>query len=482
MYFLLLYWPGDVPIESSTAITNDHGEEGHAESGRGDDADERSVLLPKEMQDAAKLKVETVTRRSITGETWATGKIMLNEDRTAHIYSITEGRVHKVLVGLGDRVKEGQVLAVIDSREVGTAKLELYQARLQEDFAKQADDFAQRVKQNALQLIDSLDERASPEQIEETLSDKPIGKYREQLLGAYAGFIEARSNYERLKPIAESGVVAGKRLIEAEANYNGAKATFDAVVEQLRFAVPQDALDAKQALQQATQSVAVAKAKLEILGYSDEQLKDIEPDPEDGHLSHYEVVAPFAGTIIAKNVVLAERVGTDTEMFQLADLSTVWIQADIYQKDLSAIPKLGDTLTFRAPRIDDGSMHTHAADIFYRGDVLDPDTRTLLLRAVSKNEDRHLKPGMFVEIEIPQEESREVVTVPAEAVQDFDGQSTVFVQESETKFRAVPVVVGERTGDFIAIRSGVKPGDKVATSGAFALKSEMMKGEIGHGH
>ena len=117
MYFLLLYWPGDVPIESSTAITNDHGEEGHAESGRGDDADERSVLLPKEMQDAAKLKVETVTRRSITGETWATGKIMLNEDRTAHIYSITEGRVHKVLVGLGDRVKEGQVLAVIDSRK-----------------------------------------------------------------------------------------------------------------------------------------------------------------------------------------------------------------------------------------------------------------------------------------------------------------------------------------------------------------------------
>ena len=483
VYFISPYWSGGTAFNSVPAavdghVEGEHGDDEHSEN----DVEERVVSLPKSMWETAKLEVEPVERQSITGQTWATGKIMLNEDRTAHIYSITEGRAHRVLVSLGDEVKEGQVLALIDSREVGTAKLELYQARLQIDFAKQANEFAQRVKQNALQLIDSLSQGASPEQIEETLSDKPIGKYREQLLGAYADFIEAQRNYERLKPIADSGVVAGKRLIEAEANYNATKATFDAVLEQLRFSVPQDALDANQALLKATQSVAVAKAKLEILGYSDEELKEIEPDPKDGHLSHFEVVAPFSGTIIAKNVVLAERVGTDTEMFQLSDLSTVWIQADIYQKDLPSISQLGDSLQFRAPRIDDGSIHKHTADIFYRGDVLDPDTRTLRLRAVAENNDRHLKPGMFVEIEIPQEETEEVVTVAAEAVQEIDGQQMIFVQESETTFRAVPVVVGERNRGIVTIRSGVKPGDQVATSGAFSLKSEMMKGEIGHGH
>ncbi|MBD3675354.1 MAG: efflux RND transporter periplasmic adaptor subunit [Planctomycetaceae bacterium] len=486
VYFTLPYWSGGLALGGAGPVDEQvegrHGEDEHGEDDHEGETEERVVSLPKPMWEAAKLKVESVKRRSVTGQTWATGKVMLNEERTAHIYSITEGRAHKVLVSLGDEVKEGQILAIIDSREVGTAKLELYQARLQEDFARQANDFAQRVKTNALQLIEALDKESSPDQIEETLGDKPIGKYREQLLGAYTALLKARTDYDRLKPAASSGAIAGETLINAEAALNAAKASFGAVVEQLKFAVPQDALEAQQSLQQAQQSVEVAKAKLEILGYSEEDLKNIKTDPEDGHLSHYEVVAPFAGTIIAKNVVLAERVGTDTEMFQVADLSSVWIQADIYQKDLPAISRLGDQLAFRAPRISDDSIHAHTADIFYRGDVLDPDTRTLRLRAVAENDDRHLKPGMFVEIEIPQEESKQIVAVPAEAVQEIDGQPMVFLQEAETKFRAVPVVLGQQMGDIIAIRNGVKPGDQVATSGAFSLKSEMMKGEIGHGH
>ena len=483
VYFTMPYWSGGNALSGDNGPVEEHDEgqhdgEDHDES----EGDERIVELPKDMWKAAKLTVERVEMQSITGRTWATGKVMLNEDRTAHIYSITEGRAHKVLVQLGEQVKKGQVLAVIDSREVGTAKLELHQARLQEDFARQANAFAQRFKTNALELIQALDDGASPEQIDKTLGKKPIGKYREQLLGAYTALRKARIDYDRIDSVAASGAIPAKRLTEAEAILNSAQATFGAVVEQLKFAVPQDALEAEQALQQASQSVEVAKAKLQILGYSEEELKDIKPDSDGDHLSHYEVVAPFAGTIIAKNVVLAERVGTDTEMFQLADLSTIWIQADIYQKDLPAISRLGDKLTFRAPRIDDDSLHTHTADIFYRGDVLDPDTRTLRLRAATENDDRHLKPGMFVEIEIPQAESKEVVAVPAEAIQEIDGKPTVFVQQAETRFRVAPVVLGQQTGNIVAIRDGVKVGDQVVTSGAFALKSEMMKGEIGHGH
>ena len=480
VYFTAPYWSGEPAAEAETATRED--EHGHG-AGHKEDGDEEAVVsLPKEMWEASKLRVQQVDRQTITMQTWATGKITLNEDRSANIYSITEGRAHEVPVNLGDQVDEGQTLAIIDSREVGTAKLELYQARLQEKFAKQANAFAQQVKTNALQLIDALDRNATAEEIEKTLGDKPIGKYREQLLGAYTNLVQAQTDFDRIEPIAGTGAIAGKQLIEARANLNTAKASFNAVLEQLRFAVPQDALEAEQAVQQAEQAVNVAKAKLNILGYEDAELEKIEPDEKNGHLSHYEVVAPFAGTIIAKNVVLAERVGIDTEMFRLADLLTVWVQADIYQKDLPAIARLGETLTFRAPTAGDGSLHTHTAKIFYRGDVLDADTRTLRLQAIAENKDRHLKPGMFVEIEIPSEETQDILAVPEAAIQEVEEKSVVFVQQSETEFRMVPVVTGSASDGVVEVRQGLKVGDKVVTSGGFALKSELMKGEIGHGH
>ncbi len=457
-------------------VADDGATEATEESVAGD---ENIVNLPKPMWESAKLKVGLAQTKMMAVSTWATGKVVLNEDRVAHIYSITEGVAYQVPVNLGQRVEKGQILAVIDSREVGSAKLELYQARLQEEFAKQANDFAQKVKKNANELLDALEANKTVEGINEMLGDRPIGKYREQLLTAYAELIRARLDYERLEPVAASGAVAGKQLIEVEAKFQAAEATYKAVVEQLRFSIPQDALQTEQALQQARQAVDVAMAKLSILGYFEKDLQDLKPlDPEEC-ISHFVVRAPFAGTIIAKNVVLAERVGTDTEMFRLADLSTVWVQADIYQKDLPNIELLGDTIQFRAVSGSSAADHTHEAKIFYRGDVVDADTRTLLLRAVTDNPDNHLKPGMFVEINLPSNVSTKVIAVPTTAVQEVKGEQTVFVKVGETKFRKVPVVVGPIVDDMIAIEEGLKAGDNVVTSGAFVLKSELMKDEIG---
>ncbi len=481
---IVVHFVFDRPQQSVAQTTASSGDSDHGHEGEHDEEEDGATIrLSKEMWAAARLKVEPAERRSMDLGTWATGKVTLNDDRTAHIYSITEGRAHEVPVSLGDKVQFGQVLAIIDSREVGSAKLELYQARLQEEFARKTNDFAQRVKTNASELIEALSSKKSPAEIDAQLGDKAIGKYREQLLGAYAELIRSRADYERLESVASSGAVAGKQFIAAEASYRVAEANFDSVMEQLRFSIPQDALQAEQSLRQAMQSVDVAKAKLSILGYSNAQLDELKPGETGEQLSHYEVRAPFAGTIIAKNAVLGERVGTDTEMFQISDLSTVWVQADIYQKDLPTIQNLKETFLFRAPTGSDGSMHTHQATIFYRGEVIDPNTRTLRLRAIIDNRDGHIKPGMFVEIEIPGESSGDMLVVPESAVQVLRGRQVVFVQgDDETSFRVAPIVAGRSGGGFVSVQQGLDVGDRVVTSGAFALKSEMMKGEISHGH
>ncbi len=198
---------------------------------------------------------------------------------------------------------------------------------------------------------------------------------------------------------------------------------------------------------------------------------------EGESISHYEIRAPFDGTVIGKNVVLGERVGPDTEMFRVADLSTLWVQADIYQKDLSKLEKLGDELYFRETNSD----HGHTAKIFYTGDVFDPETRTIRVRAVVDNPERRLKAGMFVEIALPGEPIPDVVVVPVSALQNIEGTDVVFVQVSEEEFQRRDVVVGARSDGMVQILEGLQVGDPVVVSGGFALKSELMKGLISEG-
>ena len=453
---------------------DEHGDE----DGHGEEEEASTVTLPKEKWEIAELRVQPVERGTLSGSAWVTGKLTLNEDRVSHIYSLVDGRVHEVKVQFGDDVKEGQTLAVIDSKEVGAAKLGLFQNQLDADFANVNDEWKQKINTNTQELIKALEQGTSITEIDKLFGDRPMGAYRQQMLVAYASLHKSKADFERLESLAAQNVVAGKQLITAKAKYEADQATFLALQEQLKFTAWQQALLSEQKVKQAEQAVGVSKSQLYILGYRAAELSDIDPNSEGEGISHYAIKAPFGGTVIGKNVVLAERVGPDTEMFQVADLSTLWVQADIYQKDLPKIAQLGDTLHFRAPNSD----HDHTAKIFYTGDVLDPETRTVQLRAVVENPQRHLKAGMFVEVALPGESIPDVLIVPSSALQEIEGKDAVFVQTGTDQFEKRNVIVGARSNGAVQIREGLNPGDSVVVAGGFALKSELMKGSISHGH
>ena len=456
---------------------HEEGQGGHDDHGEAKE-DLSTVSLSKDKWDVAGLRIALAERGGLTGTEWVTGKVTLNEDRLAHIYSLVDGQIHEVKVQFGDDVKQGQVLAVIDSKEVGLAKLDLYKDRLNAEFARINYEFMREINENTQALIKVLTDRPPLEKIEETFGDQRLGENREKLMTAYTSLYKARSDYERLTPLVEKGIAAGKQAIAAKAQFEAAEATFLAVLEQLKFTASQQALLAEQKLQKAVQTVAASRSRLFILGYKQDDLKSIDPIKEGETIAHYEIRAPFDGTVIGKNVVLAERVGPDTEMFQVADLSTLWVQADIYQKDLPKTRQLGETLRFRSPDSD----HLHEANIFYTGDILDPETRTVRLRAAMDNPDRHLKPGMFVEVALPGETLSDVVTVPAPAIQEVEGQDVVFVQTGPEQFEKRNVTVGARSAGAVQILEGLQPGNRVVVAGGFALKSELMKGSISHGH
>lgn len=468
--------PRGVAAEEEADHAEEHEHEGH--EGHEEHGEAGHVELPKAQWATAGLRFVPAKRLPFTQSKWVTGKLDLNRDRTAHIYPLVEGRVHWMNVGFGDDVKRDQVLAIIDSRQVGDAKLALVQTRLEVDIAQVNHKWDQKINANTQELIDALDRGTPLTEVEDMFRGKSIGQYRQQLLTKYANLHKSRVDYERLAPLAEQGVAAGKQAIAAKAAYEADQAAFRATLEQLQFTVSQQALASEQALQKAQTQKRVAEARLFIMGYQQDDLQRMDPLTEDEEIAHYAVKAPFDGTIISKDAVIDERVGPDRRMFQLTDLSTLWVQADIYQQDLPRLAEIGKTLRFRSAAYD----HEHEAAVFYAGDVVDPQTRTTRLMATVENADRHLKPGTFVEVQLPGETLSDVLQVPASAILQYEGEDFVFVYKGGEEFERRDVQSGAVGDETIQIITGLNEGDQVVVDGAFALKSKLLSGSVGGTH
>src|SRR5690606_23032963 len=108
---------------------------------------------------------------------------------------------------------------------------------------------------------------------------------------------------------------------------NAARATLQSLIEQIQQDATQSAILSTYALKELTTRVAVDETSLKILGFDDAALEAVNPETQGEAIAHYPIVAPFDGTIISKDVVLLERVGPESQILSIADLSKVWVTA-----------------------------------------------------------------------------------------------------------------------------------------------------------
>lgn len=432
------------------------------------------VEYPREDWAAAGITLEPAQVADFQQMIELTGTVGINEDRLAHIYPVVEGVVDEVRIHLGDRVKQGDILAIIQSREVAQAKLKLYQDRLGRDLAQIRDDWTQQVVANVHELIESIRRGKSVEEIEIHFQGRPIGEYRDQLLTAYIGQHAHEKTVARLSPLTKSGAVSGKQLIEARSLHDAARATLQSLMEHIQQESQQDAIRSSHAVKELQTRVSVDEAALKVLGFDDASLEDIDPAAQGEAISHLPIVAPFDGTILSKDVVLLERVGPEQQVLSIADLSTVWVTADIYEEHMPLLSHLsGKTIHLRSEAWPE---KTFPAQVFYTGDVVDPSTRTISLRAVADNAHGMLKPGMFVRVALPAAAARNSLQIPLSAVQSHEGRSFVFVHEGEGSFSIRSVRLGRRDDNRVEVTAGVQAGEIVVSEGGFALKSRMLAG------
>lgn len=446
-------------------------------SGGSDSVTQTVVTIATDRWNASGIQVEPVRRQPFEKILHLTGKVSLNEDRLAHIYSMVEGTVADVAVSLGQTAKRDDLLVVIHSREIGAAKLQLYQARLQLELANAKNDMQTIITANAKELLSSLRSNMAIREIEQKFRDRPLGDYRERAVASYAAFLKSEADMLRLEGVAESGAVSGKTLLAATATRNADQAIFQARIEQIQYELTTSTLLTSQAVKEAEAKVLVLATSLRILNVDAEDIDQIDPEEQGKSLSHYAIRAPFDGTVLTKDVVLRDRVRPDVMLLSLADLSTVWVTANIYEEHLPFLDLLKDqTITIRNDALPD---HKFTAKVFYTGEIMDEATRTISLRAIADNAEHFLKPGMFVKIELPISQQPTPLLVPLSAVQEHEGKKFVFVLQGADRFVRRDIVVGPANDSSVVVKKGVSEGEPVVTTGGFIVKSQMLSELMG---
>lgn len=185
--------------------------------------------------------------------------------------------------------------------------------------------------------------------------------------------------------------------------------------------------------------------------------------------------SPFAGVVTKAQASPGDIVDAGREVFTVADLSRVWVQAEVYEKDLGRI-RVGQSAFIT---VDTYPNQTFEGKVAYIGDVLDPQTRTAHVRCEVNNRDLRLKTDMFANIELPTRFSKRTLAVPSTALQEVEGKNVVFIRHSPTQFEKREVEKGVTVNNLTEIVSGVKQGELVVTQGAFHLKSILAGGELG---
>jgi len=180
-----------------------------------------------------------------------------------------------------------------------------------------------------------------------------------------------------------------------------------------------------------------------------------------------EVTAPLDGVILDRTVTVGETVDPSKSLFRVANVASLWAQAEVYETDLAAV-RVGQMARLRVTAYPDREFTGRVVRL---ADVIDPEKRTLRVYIeVANTPDRKLKPAMFGQVNLVTASGGRTVAVPNEAVQTEGPERFVFVRNGE-RFQRQNVVVGDRDDRYTVIRSGLVSGDEVVVRGAAELKT-----------
>ena len=275
-----------------------------------------------------------------------------------------------------------------------------------------------------------------------------IGEIKGEYLKSKAELEFAKGNLQRVEILLENDVSSKKSLLLAQAEYEKAKGEFLAVRE-----------------------------KLVSIGLIDEDIVRL-GESEDINMPTLEIKAPISGKIVERNITVGEYIESTKNLFRIIDISKLWVDAQIYEKDISKV-KLGQKVDVILKAYPD---KIYKGEIIYIGDVLNSDTKTITVRTILNNPENILKPYMFSTLIIYYGDGENRLTVPISAVESDNEENFVFVVEEDNVFEKRNVICGIESDGLTEIIAGLDEGENVVIKGSFILRSELEKSKLAGGH
>ncbi|MCX6379702.1 MAG: efflux RND transporter periplasmic adaptor subunit [Armatimonadetes bacterium] len=491
----------------------------------GKPAEKGTVKLEGETFRLANLEIGATRAASLASRLTVTGQVEPNLSGMVKVTPRTEGKIIQLLVNVGDTVRAGQTLAVIQSEKLHEAqiayRLALKKAALAHDTLERRKKLAglgeygkppiEEARARVVEIQGNIqkerDEVATAQSVvaemesqrhalqvaqaqararKETVLSRSIraeALFKEQLISrqdweqAQAEVRQAQADIEA----AGANLAQGEAKIDtAKSRLNAAKAVLESARKQGEVAQQKLArsesvykgayLTSKEVSEAVT---AYEQAQIEVEGYLD----DIELlGGKPGDLHSIPVLAPIGGRVTERLATLGETVAADKALLVILNAESVWVQLNIYPKDVAGL-RVGQEIRVTAEAL---PGRTFRGVLSYISDTAEETTRTVKVRCAIQNGGGGLKPGIFVNGEIVGARGKPTLTVPKDAVQFVHGKPVVYVPTmQEGEFREQSVETGAKYDDVVEILSGLKAGDRLVTKNAFLVKSQAMKSELG---
>ena len=403
----------------------------------------REVALSAEALEAAGVETEGVTQRPAVALLNVTGTVEVNQLQSQAVTPLVGGRVERVYAAPGDFVRAGQVLASIASPQIAQMHGKLHEAETRYELARRN-----------LARVERAENRAA-------------------VISAKAKLDEAEATLRRTRRLVELGAGAGKDVIAAEAAHKTAKAEFDF---QSNISLNKELQEARAEVETARVDMSHIRSEMSAFGA---------PVPEGEKDDHKDTSlvalrAPVSGTVTERGVNAGAGIEAGQSLFTISNLSTVWVIANVPEAQVGSV-RVGTPAEVRSAALGSSAI---AGRVSYINPQLNEETRTAQVRVEVGNAGGRLKAGMFVEVGFQAGSTAaagEDLMIPTAAVQRVGDRAVVFIpKEGEPgHFEVRDVELGGEAGGYRKVLSGLSLGERVVTKGGFALKTQLLKGEIG---
>ena len=407
-------------------------------------APSNDVELSQEAISAAGLEIVGVTQRAAVSLMKVTGTIEANEQQTQNITPLVAGKVERVFVKLGDRVRAGTPLATVSSPQIAELHAKLHEA------------------QTHLQIAERNYQRVQR-------SENRVAVFQ-----AKAKLDEAQATLTRTKRLVDLGAGAGKDLVAAETAYNSARAEYDF---QSNISLSKEVQEARAEVETTRADIAHIKDQMRAYGASN---AEIESEEKNQNTALIMLRAPSAGIISERTVNPGSGFEAGKPLFTIANLSGVWVVANVPEGSVKNL-HVGTPAEVRSSALGNEVL---AGRVSYISPQLDETTRTAHVRIDVPNPGEVLRVGMFAEVGFQTtaagEPAGEELVIPSDAVQSVGDRSIVFMpKENEPgHFTVRDVQLGPEADGYRKVLSGLALNERVVTKGSFTLKTRLLRGEL----